>query len=64
MLAGKDGHVDIESKAMIQLGGASVFHRDVMRLLQLLPGVSAINDMSSGLRIHGSNEEGYIDGIG
>ncbi|MCB9310901.1 MAG: TonB-dependent receptor plug domain-containing protein [Lewinellaceae bacterium] len=57
VLAGKDGHVDLESKAMMQLGEASVFHRDVMRLLQLLPGVSAINDMSSGLRIRGSNEE-------
>lgn len=39
---------------------SSVFQKDVMRALQLMPGVSAINDSKSSIRIRGANEEATL----
>ncbi|MBL0025160.1 MAG: TonB-dependent receptor plug domain-containing protein [Saprospiraceae bacterium] len=39
---------------------SSVFQKDIIRTLQLLPGVSAINDSKSNIRIRGANEEATL----
>ena len=51
----------IVDNAIIQkLSGSSLFSRDVMRSIQLLPGITATNDTKSSIRIRGTNEEGTL----
>jgi hypothetical protein len=39
---------------------SSVFQKDVIRALQLMPGISAINDSKASIRIRGANEEATL----
>ncbi|MEZ4909534.1 MAG: TonB-dependent receptor plug domain-containing protein [Saprospiraceae bacterium] len=58
--ASKNDAIVVQGQGLDRLGESGIFHRDVVRLMQLLPGVSAINDTKSGLRIRGSNEEATL----
>lgn len=52
--------VSSDQKILEQVLQSSVFQKDVMRALQILPGVSAINDSKAGIRIRGANEEATL----
>lgn len=59
-MANKNAAITVHADGLERLGQTSIFHRDGVRLMQLLPGVSAINDTKSGLRIRGANEEATL----
>lgn len=50
----------LSSAAIDKLYGSNVFQKDVLRTLQMMPGVSAINDSKSSIRIRGANEEATL----
>jgi ferric enterobactin receptor len=50
----------VSSKLLDVIMLSSVFPSDVARSIQLLPGVKAIDDAKSGIRIRGSNEEATL----
>jgi outer membrane receptor for ferrienterochelin and colicin len=58
----------IESNNVQQISGnaSSLVGEDILRTVQLLPGVDATNDVSSGIKIRGSNDDEtliVLDGI-
>ncbi len=52
--------VSSDQKILEQVLQSSVFQKDIMRALQIMPGVSAINDSKAGIRIRGANEEATL----
>lgn len=52
--------VTTDQQLLDQVLQSTVFQKDVMRAVQLLPGISAINDSKSGIRIRGANEEATL----
>lgn len=52
--------VSMDNFLIDKISGSSVFQKDIMRTLQILPGVSAINDSKSSIRIRGANEEATL----
>lgn len=52
--------IDIDQRGLDQLSGASVFSNDVIRNVQILPGVAATNDAKASLRVRGSHEEATL----
>jgi len=56
----KNQGITLDNLLLQKMMFSSVFQQDVLRTLQLMPGVSAINDSKSSLRIRGANEEATL----
>ena len=56
----KQQGLSIENVLVEKIAASSVFQKDIMRTIQMLPGVSAINDSKSSIRIRGANEEATL----
>ncbi len=56
----KQQGLSIDNVLIEKMAASSVFQKDIMRTIQMLPGVSAINDSKSSIRIRGANEEATL----
>lgn len=52
--------ISLDNTIVEKMASSSVFHKDILRTLQMLPGISAINDNKSSVRIRGANEEATL----
>lgn len=52
--------IELDQRRMDPLNTASIFNNDVIRNVQILPGVNATNDAKASLRIRGSHEEATL----
>ena len=60
MLLNMNRSVYLPKVLMHELQLANVFGKDIMRSVQMLSGVNAINDSNANIRIRGSNEEATL----
>ncbi|MBK8628436.1 MAG: hypothetical protein IPN86_23650 [Saprospiraceae bacterium] len=56
----KQQGIFIDSAMIQQLSNSSVFNNDVLRTVQMLPGINNTNDASASVRIRGANEEATL----